>query len=253
MKRIRDAERTRGRLLEAGFLEIYKHGLQAASVERIIEHTSVTKGAFFHHFPTKKDLGYAVVDEVISAMIAGQWQVPLRESAEPLRTILDSFEAGIRVLETARPNLGCPLNNLAQEMSPIDRGFQKRTERVFALWIETFASAIRRAIDLGQVRKTVDPQGTALYLVAQIEGILRLAKNSQDPRVLRSGLQSMTAFFETLANPAAARPKEPAARPRSASSQRPGSKRSPVPTRAREDGGRGSRRSRAGRRAARRK
>lgn len=198
MKRTRNAEATRSRLLQAGFLEIYKHGYQAASIDRILEHTAVTKGAFFYHFPTKKDLGYAVVDEVIARMIAEQWEVPLRSSDHPLQTILDSFEAGIRVLEAARPNLGCPLNNLAQEMSPIDRGFQRRTERVFKMWIDTFAAALRRAIKLGQVRKSVEARSTALYLVAQIEGLLSLSKNSQDPRVLRTGLRSMSRFFQSL-------------------------------------------------------
>ena len=198
MKRVRNAELTRGRLLQAGFLEIYKHGFQAASIDRILKHTSVTKGAFFHHFRTKKDLGYAVVDEVIAGMIADQWQAPLRDSDDPLATILRSFEAGIRVLEAVRPNLGCPLNNLAQEMSPIDSGFQRRTERVFKLWTDTFATAIRRAIKFGQVHRSVDPKSTALYLVAQIEGILSLAKNSQDPRVLHSGLKSMSRFVGLL-------------------------------------------------------
>src|SRR2546430_11523188 len=124
MKGTRNAAQTRGHLLQAGFQEIYKHGFQAASIDRILEHTSVTRGAFFYYFPTKKDLGYAVVDEVIATMIAAQWEVPLGDSDDPLDTILRSFEAGIRVLQAARPNLGCPLNNLAQEMSPIDRGFQ---------------------------------------------------------------------------------------------------------------------------------
>jgi TetR/AcrR family transcriptional regulator, transcriptional repressor for nem operon len=201
MKRVRNPEQTRARLLEAGFLEIYKHGFQAASIDRILKHTSVTKGAFFHHFRTKKALGYAVVDEVIARMIADQWEVPLRDSTDPMATILQSFETGVRVLEAARPNLGCPLNNLAQEMSPIDSGFQKRTERVFKLWTDTFATAIRRAVKLGQVRKSVDPKSTALYLVAQIEGILSLAKNSQDPRVLRSGLKSMSRFIGLLLIP----------------------------------------------------
>jgi len=122
-------------------------------------------------------------------------------STHPMATILQSFETGIRVLEVARPNLGCPLNNLAQEMSPIDSGFQKRTERVFKLWTETFAKAILRAIKLGQVRKSVDPKSAALYLVAQIEGILSLAKNSQDSRTLRSGLRSISGFIGHLLIP----------------------------------------------------
>lgn len=198
MKRTRDAARTRQKLLEAAFTEIYRYGFQAASVDRILDHTSVTKGAFFHHFPTKRDLGYAVVDEVIASMIASQWDVPQRASDDPLETILDSFAGGIKFLAAARPNLGCPLNNLAQEMSPIDEAFRRRTEDVFRAWIDTYARAIRRAQRLGQVRKDVDPRTTALYLVAQVEGILSLAKNSQDPRVLRTGLKSMRAYLGTL-------------------------------------------------------
>ena len=60
-------------------------------------------------------------------MIAGQWVVPLRSAADPLETISLEFERGVEVLRTQRPILGCPLNNLAQEMNPLDEGFRART------------------------------------------------------------------------------------------------------------------------------
>ena len=200
--RTRDPERTRQEILQAAFAEIYRRGFQAASVANILKSTGVTKGAFFHHFPTKKALGYAVVDEVIAQMIRKQWVVPLSRSDDAFRTILEEFRNGIDVLEAAPLNLGCPLNNLAQEMSPIDRGFQRRTQKVFESWVECFARALERERAAGRMKKSIEPNQTALYLVSQIEGMLSLSKNAQSVDILRSGWRSMKVFFETLKVPA---------------------------------------------------
>ena len=39
-------------------------------------------------------------------------------AADPLEVIAAEFERGAEVLSRQRPILGCPLNNLAQEMNP---------------------------------------------------------------------------------------------------------------------------------------
>src|SRR5947209_8429179 len=109
---IRDPTATRRRLLEVGHEEIYLHGFQGASLEKILKRAGVTKGAFFHHFAGKTEFGYRVVDEVIAEMIAAQWVYPLRDSADVLTTIATEFGRGARVLRRQRPILGCPLNNL---------------------------------------------------------------------------------------------------------------------------------------------
>ena len=63
---MRAPEATRGKILNAAFLEFYKHGFQGGSLNHIVEMAGTTKGALFHHFPRgKQQLGYAVVDEVI--------------------------------------------------------------------------------------------------------------------------------------------------------------------------------------------
>ena len=193
-RRRRDAALTRQALLEAGFAEIYRHGFRAASVANILKSTRVTKGAFFHHFPTKKALGYAVVDEVIAGMIRAQWVVPLATSRDALATILDEFRKGIDALEAAPVNLGCPLNNLAQEMSPLDRGFRRRTQALFEVWVDCFAAALERDRAAGRIRRSVRARETALTLVSQIEGLLSLSKNAQSVAVLRSGWRAMRAF-----------------------------------------------------------
>src|SRR5262249_25180286 len=104
--RVRDKALTRARLLEAGFQEGDERGFQAASIDRILERLEVTKGAFFHHFPNKTEFGYALVDETIATMIRAQWVDTLAVSSNPLTTIGDAFEAGVKVLEAAPLNLG---------------------------------------------------------------------------------------------------------------------------------------------------
>jgi TetR/AcrR family transcriptional repressor of nem operon len=86
---------TRLRLLQAGQHEVYLHGFQAAAVDDSLRSVGVTKGAFFHYFESKADFGYALVDEILSGMIAGQWVIPLRESTDVLDSIAVEFERGV--------------------------------------------------------------------------------------------------------------------------------------------------------------
>ena len=57
----RDLEKSRKEILAVAFFEVFTHGFQGVSVDDIVKKTSMTKGAFFHHFRTKLDLGYALV------------------------------------------------------------------------------------------------------------------------------------------------------------------------------------------------
>ena len=49
---------------------IYDRGFSATSIERVIERAGVTKGAFFHHFKSKAELGRACVARVAERDIA---------------------------------------------------------------------------------------------------------------------------------------------------------------------------------------
>jgi AcrR family transcriptional regulator len=202
----RDPAATRERLLAAGQQEIYLRGFQGASVGAILARAGVTKGAFFHHFPTKAEFGYSVVEEVLAAMIAAQWADPLSDTADPLETIAAEYERGVELLHQQQPILGCPLNNLAQEMNPLDEGFRTRIQAVFAAWHAAFRQALQQGQQRGIVRADIDASDTAHALVAQIEGTLSLARNSQNAEDLTAGCRSLRRFLESLRAPAAAQP-----------------------------------------------
>ncbi len=135
-QKIRDLDRSRKEILDAAFMEIFNKGFQGVSVDDTVAKTKLTKGAFYHQFPTKLDLGYALVDEVIRPMIIDRWIRPLDAYENPFDGILFQMKVLIGDGDLAHLKLGCPLNNLVQEMSPIDQGFHKRLKYALNLWVD---------------------------------------------------------------------------------------------------------------------
>jgi AcrR family transcriptional regulator len=111
-------------LLQAAFQEVYHSGFQGSDLEAILDRAGVTKGALYHHFENKEALGYAVVDEVLATMMRDKWLRPLEHAKNPI----DALARIVRSTSTKPEWLrrGCPINNLAQEMSPLDEGFRRR-------------------------------------------------------------------------------------------------------------------------------
>lgn len=193
---VRDPARTRAALLDAAFDEMHRSGFRGADVEAILGKVGVTKGALYHHFDSKEALGYAVVDEVIADITREKWLEPLQQTDKPIDVLI-----GIIRSTSMTPHetfLGCPLNNIAQEMSPLDEGFRKRTAKIFTAWQKATAAALREGKSHGTVSKEVDPDDAATFLIAAFEGYMSLAKNAQDASFLRSGQKALVSYLESL-------------------------------------------------------
>jgi TetR/AcrR family transcriptional regulator, transcriptional repressor for nem operon len=201
----RDPVRTRGALLQAAFEEIHRSGFRGSDVETILRKAGMTKGALYHHFANKEALGYAVLDEVVATIMREKWRAPLSDAADPVAALIGIVRA--TSLERDHVVRGCPLNNLAQEMSPLDEGFRKRTAALFEEWHGDIAAALRAASERGQVRADIDPDETATFLIAAYEGYVSLAKCFQDADHLRAGETTLIRYLESLRPPAARRPR----------------------------------------------
>lgn len=197
--RRRDPEHTRERLLQAAFREIYRSGFQSASLDAILAAAGVTKGALYHHFGSKEALGYAVIEEIIAPDNRSQWLRPLRNARDPIDALIGCVEELPVRPEDVRG--GCALNNLAQEMSPLHAGFRKRLETAFRTWQQGVASVLREGQIHGKVRRDVDPAEAAGFLIAVVEGYGSLAKNAQDPKVMKTGIRNIVDWLRSLRSP----------------------------------------------------
>lgn len=188
----------REQILQAAFEEIHRVGFQAASLSRILSHTGLTKGALYHHFGSKLLLGYAVVDELLLEGLREIWLRPLEKTDDPIKQMISSLHKMADNIQQEDLELGCPLNNLAQEMAPIDEGFRNRLEAAYSEWRTGIELALVRGQKGGFVRRDIDAKNTAAMIVATMEGCTGMAKNAQSRELLLQCGQGIVQYLESL-------------------------------------------------------
>jgi AcrR family transcriptional regulator len=195
---VRNPDQTRRRILDAALEEIHLRGFQGMRVEHILSRTGLTKGALYHHFANKMAIGYAIVDEILGQDVMQRWVEPLENCDNPIACIIKILEQERAGRTAAEIEKGCPINNLSQEMSPIDEGFRERLERVYLKWTNAIAAALTRGQAKGLVRTDADPRKVARFLLASLQGIIGVAKCCKDEAMLDDMAECLRTYLIQL-------------------------------------------------------
>lgn len=195
---VRNPQKTRQRLLRIAFEEIHKHGFQGMRIDEILRRTGLQKGAFYHHFRSKIELGYAVLEEQIQPMMNTIWLEPLENIQNPLTEFPDILTKLINTIPASMRKHGCPLNNLAQEMASQDKGFQERIATFFNNWINAYALIFEKAQANGYVRNDVNAVEVARFVVATLEGCIGVFKAEQSPQQWQACQSQIKIYLEGL-------------------------------------------------------
>ena len=194
----RDPDKTREALLNSAFEEFYQHGFQAASLDSILATAGVTKGALYHHFGSKMELGYAVIEDMIEPYFRQKWDTYIASAPDPISGLQAAILSHSDCHDPKTMEFGCPLNNLAQEMSPVDEGFRKRIEHVFTMWRDAIVGILEHGQRDGTVSKDIDAAVTSNFIMASFEGAVSLAKNSRDFELFKSCCEAIADYLEAL-------------------------------------------------------
>jgi DeoR/GlpR family transcriptional regulator of sugar metabolism len=95
-------------------------------------------------------------------------------------------------------------------MSPLDEQFRKRLEKIFQAWQEGVATLLRKGQSQGTVRRDLNPEETASFLIAMYEGYASLVKNAQDAKVWEVGIRNVVGWLRSLRPPRQSRKKRTA-------------------------------------------
>lgn len=196
--KIKPQDLTREKLLSLAFCEIHRQGFQGASIANILESTELTKGALYHHFPTKHALGLAVVDEIIAPQLESMVFQPLRDSANPVATLLEIIAGVASFLGDEGIMLGCPLNNLMQEMSPLDEQFRGHLNSILETWQQTISTALLDGQANHIIKADVDCPSAALFIISAWEGCISIAKNKQSPDTFKLCMKQLHDYVQSL-------------------------------------------------------
>lgn len=173
---------TRQYILEKAIETIYENGFQATSIDKILNNTEVTKGAFYYHFKSKEEMGLAVINEIIASSLAENLIEPLSRGKATTETIYLTFENFMLNSTEVEIRYGCIMNNLIQEMAPINQMFADALFTLIEKWTNEMTRVLKEAQSNGNFPKEIDAKETAAFVITSYEGARNLGKlyNSMD-------------------------------------------------------------------------
>jgi AcrR family transcriptional regulator len=175
----------RGRILDAAAQAFQSRGYNATSMHEIMRASRATGGATYHHFPTKKALGVAVIRERVAKAIDALWLERMRLADSTLDGVLTIFAETIASMEHRQVVAGCEVSNLALELALADDDFRVALQVVFDRWRDGIADRIRADQTSGALDED-DADDLATFIVASYSGAMAIAKASQDSAPLKA-------------------------------------------------------------------
>jgi len=176
---------TRDQILDAASRIIHVKGYQATSLDDVLRESGVGKGNFYYYFRSKEELGYAIIDRLTRGLEERVLDPVFADpSGDPVDQVLAFLD---RVLDTQRQRNcigGCPMGNLASELSDVHEGFRQGLARIFLQWRARLTETLERGRETGRLRANCHPEGIAQFVVAALEGAILLTKVTKQIRVM---------------------------------------------------------------------
>ena len=197
-------------ILEVAMRLMAVQGYHRTALEHVLRESGAGKGNFYHHFRSKEELGYAILDRLLDRFEA-RTLMPIfgTDAGAPLDQVEAFLEQILTTQRTRNCVGGCPLGNLATELADAHEGFRQRLAGGFERWRECLGGALTRARAAGTLVPDVEPAGLARFLVASLEGAILLTKVQKDIRIMEdcvAELRRHLAFYRCDAVAGSVRP-----------------------------------------------
>lgn len=186
---------TQQRILDSARALIFSRSYADVGVAAICEHACVKKGSFYHFYPSKQALTLAVLDAQYFDIKEKMIDKAFADDISPLARMERFFEMAYQFQKGIRSDtgyvLGCPFGNLSTELATQDEPIRERIQQTFSKIQKSFASVLEMAQQHGELAQEVNTFATAQAMLAYFEGVLLMAKNKNDPELIRQLLPAV--------------------------------------------------------------
>jgi len=193
------SKETQDLIINKSFELFYEKGYNATSIPDIMKETSLSKGAFYHHFKNKHEIGVKVIEVIIRKRIKEGFIAPLKNIEGNIpKLLLEVFTNRIKNYSEREKALGCPANNLVGEIGYTEQDFRVILKSLFEEWREELINVIDIGKKRGEIKKNVNSSSVAISLICAFEGVRSIRKVYDDDIIFNEFLESMGNFIENL-------------------------------------------------------
>lgn len=186
------------KLLDAALSVIRAKGYSATTVDELCAKAGVTKGAFFHHFQSKDDLGVAAAQhwsETTGALFA---EAPYHRHADPLDRVLAYVAFRKALLQGGVPEFTCLIGTMVQETYETIPAIREACDRSISGHAETLEADIEAAMRDRGMSPDWTAKSLALHTQAVLQGAFILAKAKGGAEIAADSIDHLTRYLELL-------------------------------------------------------
>ena len=198
MEQRQKSELTKQSILNESFKLFYENGFKTTSVDKIMKATKLTKGAFYHHYKNKKELGLAVISLKLQKRIYEGMMAPLYESGDALVILKTTFIDRLKSFSVHEKKHGCPMNNLINEISDYEVAYQIALKRIIEEWQSSLIYLIDRGKSENVINKSISSKAVAVYLISAFEGIRGIRKLYDNDFILDEYISGLSLYLNQI-------------------------------------------------------
>ena len=200
----RDGTATRERILDVATEISLDRGFAGASLDEVLGQSGVTKGAFYHYFESKADLGRAILDRYATAdlqTLDRLWAQAEQLSRDPLQQLLVFVGLFANLDELATDDPGCLYATFVYERQLGVDGASAVIEASVKAWRARFRSKLEEVVELYPPRIDVDLDALSDLVFSTSEGAYIVARATREADLVRGQLLQVRAYLELLFAP----------------------------------------------------
>ncbi len=198
----RDGAKTRERILDSAQTLVLEQGLAATSIDDVLTAAGTSKGAFFHHFPSKNALARAIVERYAEGDVAFLEEFMARaeresdDPAEQLMIFVRCFEDASEEMVADQPS--CLYVSYIFDKQLFDDGTNDVIAEALLAYRSRLAAKIAAALERHPPLIPIDPPTLADHVLVTFEGAFVLTRALGDQTLMRKQLELVRRTIELV-------------------------------------------------------
>ncbi|QYJ07686.1 TetR/AcrR family transcriptional regulator [Qipengyuania flava] len=187
---------TRKKIVMTALELFYVKGYQSTSISDILSRSQVHSGSLYHFFPGKQDVLVAVLefyrDGIQENLLDFAW-VDVTDPIDKIFALLNGYRTGLLMSDYAH---GCPIGNLALEISEPDPRIRELLQVNFENWIGAVEQCLEEAGD--RLPASTDRRALAEFILTTMEGAIMQARTARDIGVFDRNVAVLRSHIDLL-------------------------------------------------------
>lgn len=193
-----ESHEARNRIIEVAADLFLKQGYGATGIAQILEAAGVLRGSLYYHFPTKEDLLLATL-EWRKRMLWPEVITPVFDRVDdPLERLFGILDGYRQMLLICEFQMGCPIGNLALELSESNPRARQLLAENFENWKNAIRGCLEEAQGQGRLPEDSNTNDLAHYVLTVMEGAVMLARTYRTIETYDRAINLLRDHFERL-------------------------------------------------------